>query len=401
MNFINNILDKLKKRGAKEPSVEAAPPGDPAIEAAHVPKNRIKVSLTALISVAVLAAAGAGGWYWWSLQSKTTAPKVAQAPTKPISAPAALPAVVPNVASGVVATQPVAESQPVAAVTQEAVPKESVPKEHEQKESLPKEVVPETETATLSPPELAAPAPAKAHDKQPAAASRQKHKNTARIHAPDTQSELRDDESGSAPVAEGSVDKKIKPLSLQQQADNEFRRANGLMQQGRIDEALAGYETALQLDADHDAARQALVVLLLQNNRNADAESVLQEGLKHNIKHSGFAMLLARIQLDRDAAWSALLTLQKTLPYAERQADYQAFVAALLQRLNRHKEAVTHYQVAVQLSPNSGVWWMGMGISLQALQRNEEARGVFKRALETNTLNADLKSYVTQQMKRL
>jgi len=171
------------------------------------------------------------------------------------------------------------------------------------------------------------------------------------------------------------------------------------MQQNRTDEALAGYEAALQLDAGHEAARQALVVLLLQNKRYADAERVLQDGLKLDIKNSVFAMLLARIEVDRDASWSALLVLQKTLPYAERQPDYQAFVAALLQRLNRHKEAVTHYQVAVQLSPNSGVWWMGLGISLQALQRDEEARVAFKHALESHTLNADLQTFVTQQLK--
>ena len=171
------------------------------------------------------------------------------------------------------------------------------------------------------------------------------------------------------------------------------------MQQGRNDEALAGYESAVQLDAGHESARQALAVLLLQNKRYGDAERVLQEGLKLDIKNSVFAMLLARIQVDRDASWSALLVLQKTLPYAERQPDYQAFVAALLQRLNRHKESVTHYQIALQLSPNSGVWWMGLGISLRALQRDEEARVAFKHALESHTLNADLQTFVTQQLK--
>ena len=199
----------------------------------------------------------------------------------------------------------------------------------------------------------------------------------------------------------GGVDKQIKQVNVQQQADNEFRKAGGLMQQGRIDEALAGYEAALRLDAGHDEARQALVGLLLKNKRNADAESVLQDGLKHNPRHSGFAMLLARLQVERDALSLALDTLQKTLPYADQQADYQAFVAALLQRQNRHKEAITHYQVALQLSPNSGVWLMGLGISLQAVQRNEEARDAFKRAIESGNLSAELQAFVRQRLKEL
>jgi len=199
----------------------------------------------------------------------------------------------------------------------------------------------------------------------------------------------------------GKLDKRTRQASVQQQADNEFRKANGLMQQGHIDEALAGYEAALRLDASHDAARQAMVALLLESKRNDDAERVLKDGLKNNLKHSGFAMVLARLQVEREASWSALLTLQKTLPYASQQADYQAFVAALLQRLNRHKEAVVHYQKALQLSPNSGVWLMGQGISLQALQRKEEARDAFKRAIETRTLSEDLQAFVAQRLKEL
>lgn len=205
----------------------------------------------------------------------------------------------------------------------------------------------------------------------------------------------------SVAIPPGSVDKQVKPLSVQQQADNEFRKANVLMQQGRTGEAIAGYESALQLDAGHDAARQAMVGLLLESKRNADAESVLQAGLNYNPKHSGLAMLLARLQVERGALPQALETLQKTLPYVAQQADYQAFIAAVQQRMGQHKEAVAHYQTALQSSPDSGIWLMGLGISLKALQLKDEARVAFKHAMESHTLNSDLQAFVTQQLKEL
>ncbi len=204
-----------------------------------------------------------------------------------------------------------------------------------------------------------------------------------------------------APVPPGSMDKQMKQFSIQQQADNEFRKASGLMQQGRNKEALAGFESALQLDAGHEAARLAMVGLLLEAARNAEAEAVLQQGLQLNPGHSGFAMLLARLQVERNDMSLALETLRKTLPYADRQADYQAFVAALLQRQGHHQEAIAHYQIAVQLTPNSGVWLMGMGISLQAEQRKDEARTAFKRAIESQTLSAGLQAFVVQRLKEL
>jgi MSHA biogenesis protein MshN len=200
--------------------------------------------------------------------------------------------------------------------------------------------------------------------------------------------------------AEG-VSKQPTQISLQQQADNEFRRAYQLMRQGRNSEALAGYEAALLLDAGHELARQSMVSLLLEKKRNTDAERALQEGLQNNPQQATFAMLLARLQVERNALPLALETLLHTLPYAEKQPDYLAFVAALQQRQNRHKEAIDYYQKALQLKPQAGVWLMGMGISLRAEQRNADAREAFKRALDSNTLSAELQSFVTQQLKEL
>ena len=193
----------------------------------------------------------------------------------------------------------------------------------------------------------------------------------------------------------------MKRVSLAQQADAEFGKAVVLMQQGRIADAVAGYEAALRLDAGHEAARQTLVALLLEGKRGADAERVLQEGLKGKSEHTGFAMLLARLQVERGAVDLAASTLEKSLPYADQQADYQAFFAALLQRQNRHKEAISHYQIVLQLAPNNGVWLMGYGISLQAAQRNNDAKDAFRRALESKTLNPELEAFVQMKIKGL
>lgn len=190
-----------------------------------------------------------------------------------------------------------------------------------------------------------------------------------------------------------------KQINKTQQADAEFRRASELMQQGRISDAIAGYEAALKLDAAHLAARQALVALLLEGKRGAEAERVLQAGLDGKPEQTSFAMLLARLQVERGALDPAVTALEKSLAYAENQADYQAFFAALLQRQNRHKEAITHYQIALQLSPGNGVWMMGLGISMQAIQRNDEANNVFKRALESQTLSPELQRFVRQQIR--
>jgi MSHA biogenesis protein MshN len=202
-------------------------------------------------------------------------------------------------------------------------------------------------------------------------------------------------------VAEGSISKQPTQITPQQQAENTYRKAYELMQQGHFNAAISGCEAALKLDANHLAARQTLVRLLLDSKRVSEAEQVLQAGLQHDPKQSALAMLLARIQVGRNELPQALETMQKTLPFALQQADYQAFIAALLQRLNRHQEAIVYFQNALQLTPQSGVWLMGLGISLHAENRNAEARSAFTRALEVHNLNDELQQFVRQQLKEL
>lgn len=191
----------------------------------------------------------------------------------------------------------------------------------------------------------------------------------------------------------------VKRVSAVQQADAEFRRAAGLMQQGRITDALAGYEATLQIHAGHDAARQALVALLLEQKRVPEAERVLQDGLAIKPEHAGLAMTLARLQVEHGAQDTAVTTLEKSLPYNADKAELQAFLAALLQRQGRHKETVEHYQIALRSLPGNGLWQMGYGISLAALQRHEEARAAFKQALASGSLSPELRKFVQQKLK--
>jgi len=50
---------------------------------------------------------------------------------------------------------------------------------------------------------------------------------------------------------------------------------------------------------------------------------------------------------------------------------------------------------------NFRLWFMGQGISLQALGRRDEAKAAFQRALDSGGLSPDLKVFVERQMAAL
>lgn len=193
----------------------------------------------------------------------------------------------------------------------------------------------------------------------------------------------------------------VKQISPAQQADALFRKSVALLQQGRASEAMAGFEAALALDAGHDAARQALITMLLEGKKVSEAEQVLQDGLKHNPANSRFSMLLARLQVDHGELDQAIGTLDVALPHAGQQPDYQAFYAALLQRKSRHREAAEHYLIALKAQPNKGIWLMGYGISLQAQDKSAEAKDAYQHALDSKTLSPELQAFVQQKIKAL
>ena len=367
MSLINQVLNELESRGA------TVPLGEETIRAVP-PRKQSHALRYVLAAVALLLLLAAGKWYLGrTMVIERERPVVADipkvAPFPPASpASAAVPA--PIAVSATVAASAPAET---AAMTAASGISPAAGDLH----GKPVLVVKNDEQAVTAPDEKKA--------------ARHKSKQAANRIA---------DNSDGIP-AENSLDLQLKTVSPQQRAEGEFRKANLALQEGRTNDALAGYESALLIDSSFKDARKAWVAVLIGLKRNEDAERVLQKGIKRDPRDPPFAMLMARLQVERGAVPLALETLQKTLPYAEDQAEYQAFLAALLQRQNLQEEAVAHYQVALKLAPGNGIWLMGLGISLQALKRNDDARNAYQRALASNSLNAQLQAFVQARLKEL
>ena len=184
-----------------------------------------------------------------------------------------------------------------------------------------------------------------------------------------------------------------------QRTENTYRRALLALEDGRVTEAIATLQAALKIDPRHEPSRQTLVGLLIEARRPDEAMRQLQAALALDARQPSLAMLLARLQLERGGP--ALDTLMRTLPHAAGNGEYHAFVAGVLQRDGRHREAAGHYQAALRTAPGNGVWWMGLGISLQAEKRDPEAVAAFWQALGSGTLSPELTAFVERRLGQL
>jgi MSHA biogenesis protein MshN len=202
-------------------------------------------------------------------------------------------------------------------------------------------------------------------------------------------------------ATKAEIRKQMRDPTQRELAENEYRKAVALLDQGRLADAEEGFQAALKHYPEHHQARQGLLGLLVQARKLEEAERVLEEGVRLSPGQTGFSMTLARLQADRGDNAQATATLQRGLEHAQGSAEYAAFLAALLQRQGRHEEAIEQFQAALRLRPGLGTWWLGLGISLQAANRPAAAQEAYRQARATGNLQPDLAAFAEQRLQQL
>ncbi len=198
-----------------------------------------------------------------------------------------------------------------------------------------------------------------------------------------------------------TIDKKMREVASSERAEIAFRKGVTQIQEGRANAAEADFREALKLDPSHAGANQALLGLLLDSGRNNEAEKLTRMVLEINPRQPRHAMVLARLEVERGEVTGAINTMVGALPYVQSDPEFHAFLAALLQREGRHREAADYYRVALRGVPGHGVWMMGLGISLRAENQAAEARDAFQRAIDSQQLTPDLQEFVGRQLRDL
>lgn len=391
MSLINQVLQDLEKRHASGAELHGLSPhvrpvGEP-------PRSRFPVFTTGLALVSIVAIAGAF-YFWNSSRSRAPDPPPAAdvaAQGVPAQPPVDTVAPADPVVQAVLLAPASRLSQELSFIPVEPRPraaggsdKPAIAPVTDRKPGPPPEPVP---VSPPPPPPVAASASPAPQEPKPAAATEPAPVSLPTLQRP--------------PATGGAIDKQMREMPKGERAELEFRKAVASLRDGRVSVAEQGFRDALKEDPNHIAARQALLGLLLDSGRKDEAEALLRRALELNLRQPRHAMVLARLEVERGELTGAINTLVGALPYVGQDPDYYAFLAALLQRESRHKEAVDYYRAALQTVPGNAVWMMGMGMSLRANNQIAEARDAFQRAAESRQLNAELQAFVERQLREL
>lgn len=364
MSLVNQMLKDLEQRRAHLPAGDSLR----GLHAAPVPAAATRRWPLLMLTIA-LAGGGFGVWY---AQSTVTLPEPwIQAPLAAAPAPAA-----PEVPA------PIARNnQDNAAEYTRAVDSRwdrewlADMNEAVSVASLEKRLGDEAPLATDEPP--ATPAPSKAKN-------------------PDKPAPRPAGTATTALAAAGSMHKTPRSIDAPATAARHYAAAVTLLRDGDRAGAEAALRDALTARPGDAAATHALAALLLQQGRRGEAEAVLAEALARQPGHTALTVLRARLLAEggRDRAAAALLEHVK-------DAEAQALLGALQQRLGNDTAAAAAYQRALANAPREGAWWLGLAISLERSQQTAAALEAYRRALTDTRLNAQVNNYVRTRIAAL
>ena len=379
MSLINQVLRDLDRRHAPVIDRAALP------TTVHVAPAKRRESR--LLLVATLAALVAASWY---LAGKKTEPLLA---LLRVSLQESAPAL---------QLQAVPQHPPEPRLRLEPPPQAVSPAEPQSAPSPPPQ--PRAAEADATPPDAPRPPPAPAKPKgavvtgatRQGAAHAAKGRIAMAAVPPPIAAAPKDLPMAADPA---SIDKRSRTSPAHDIAETQYRRAMAALRRGATTEAVEGLHAALRADASHVLARQALLSLLVEQRQWGEAQMLIEEGLTLDPAQTGWAMALARLQLENGKLDAATETLARYARYADQNADYQAFDALLLQKQKRYREAGERYHAALALKPAESRWWYGLGLLLEEDQKPQEARDAFLKARELGNLPPVLAAAVEQHLR--
>uniref|UniRef100_A0A7M4FK32 dolichyl-phosphate-mannose--protein mannosyltransferase n=1 Tax=Crocodylus porosus TaxID=8502 RepID=A0A7M4FK32_CROPO len=203
--------------------------------------------------------------------------------------------------------------------------------------------------------------------------------------------------------------------TLPHNAKVHYNYANFLKDQGRHNEAIYHYKTALKLYPCHASALNNLGTL---TKDLVEAKEYYRRALQLNPQHNRALFNLGNLIKSQGKKEEAITLLRDSIKYGPEFADAYSSLASLLAEQERFKEAeevykagiencpessdlhnnygvflvdtgaperaVSHYQQAIQLGPNHHVAMVNLGRLYRSLGQNKEAEAWYKRALKVS-----------------
>jgi tetratricopeptide (TPR) repeat protein len=163
-------------------------------------------------------------------------------------------------------------------------------------------------------------------------------------------------------------------------AQNNFGTA--LLQEGRMDEAMAHFQKAVEIDPDYAVAHDNLGNILLQKGRVDEAIAQFQKALEAKPDYAEVHYNLGIILLQRGQVDEAIAHYQRALEAKPDFVKAHYNLGNILLRKGQVEEAITHYQKALAIQPDYADAHFNLATALLCQGRVAEAVAQYRKTVE-------------------
>ena len=170
-------------------------------------------------------------------------------------------------------------------------------------------------------------------------------------------------------------------------ADLYYNLGNNLSRQGRNEEALAAWSTALEKYPDHVAALINSSIVLAQSGNLGEAERRCLHALEIQPNHPGALSSLGSIAALGGRRPEALGWFRRALEQEPERAGTHDSIAQVLAANRQFAEAIRHFRIAVAKEPFRGDYRLGLAATLASTGNFE---GAWEAVHDGRRLGVDL-----------
>lgn len=202
-----------------------------------------------------------------------------------------------------------------------------------------------------------------------------------------------------SPAAPVPALKPLKTPSPSQQAEALYRRAQASNSPSTIREYL---QKALTQNPSHLPARSMLLQTLLKAGVGTEEiGEFVEDSLQLFPDNLLFVKTRAHLYVQQKDFAAATRVLEKIDANTVADSAFLALLAAAYQQQQAFPQAEQTYRRLTQLQPDKAEHWLGLAISQDKLGQPQAARESYSRALEPNTLDAEVVNYIKQRLGAL
>ncbi|HAS62974.1 MAG TPA: MSHA biogenesis protein MshN [Vibrio sp.] len=188
-------------------------------------------------------------------------------------------------------------------------------------------------------------------------------------------------------------------LTPTQLADKAQSRAKKALDANDLASAINYYNDALRYTPRDSQVRQKLVALYYGKGEVRKAVDLLQKGIALSQDDMGLRIALTKLLL-KEKQNTAALTPLVYLP-SNPTVEYLSLRAVLAQKSAQDEMAQESYQKLVQLEPDNGRWWLGLGIQLERGFKLTQAAKVYQQALNKVGLSSQSQQFIRDRLALL